>query len=198
MTMNFMRLWGARAFGRSPLSRVADCVEAWAVAIAFVMLVAAVFPASAVGQLGYEARSQAVAADAASRHPVDATAQGVSRADSSGSESTTTTFMVNVRWSAQNITHESVASVDGPVKAGDRVQIWVTDQGNVTTPPPSDTDARMMKIGTGAVAWLMLAALIFGAVALLRSRLNRVRDRRWDRGWRDLVENGGGSATFTP
>ena len=198
MTSNFMRLWTARAFGRSPLTRVADCVQAWAVVTAFVMLVAAVFPASAVGQLGYEAHSPAVAADAASRHPVDATAQGVSKADSSGSESPTTTFMVNVRWSAHNTTHESVVRVDGPVKAGDRVQIWMTDQGNVTTPPPTDTDARMMKIGAGALASLMLAALIFGAFVLLRIRLNQVRDRRWDRNWRDLVENGGGSATFIP
>ena len=143
-------MWTARALGRSPLTRVADCVQAWAVVIAFVMLVAAVFPASAVGQLGYEAHSQAVAADATSRHPVDATALGVSKADSSGSESPTTTFMVNVRWSAQNTTHESVARVDGPVKAGDRVQIWMTDQGNVTTPPPTDTDDRLMEIRRGS------------------------------------------------
>lgn len=198
MTISFMRMWTARALGRSPLTRAADRVQAWAVVIAFVMLVAAVFPASAVGRLGYEAHSQAVAADATSRHPVDATALGVSKADASGSESPTTTFMVNVRWSARNTTYESVARVDGPVKAGDRVQIWTNDQGSVTTPPPPDTDDRLMEIRAGALAWLMMAALILGGFVLLRIRLNHVRDRRWDRSWRELVENGGGSATFIP
>ena len=198
MSRRHIRLWTARAVRRSPLTRVADRVEAWSVVTAFFMLVGAVIPALAIGQLGYEARLRTVAADAASSHSVEATAQGNSMADPSGAESPTTTFMVNVQWSAQNITHETVARVDGPVKAGDRVQVWVNDQGNVTTPPPTDTDARVMRIGTVALTWLMFAALIVGALALLRIRLNQVRDRRWDRGWRDLVENGGGSATITP
>ena len=103
--------------------------------------------------------------------------------------------MADLRWSARNTVHEAVTTVDGPVKAGDRVQIWVTDRGNATTPPPTDSDANVMTIGTVALIWLALVAVVAAAYAVLRSALNRARDRRWDRGWRELVENGGGSAT---
>jgi hypothetical protein len=198
MTSNPIRPWTARAVGRSPLTRVADRVEAWAVVAAFVLLVAAVIPALAVGQVGYEARAKEIAADASSRHPVEATALRDSTSEPSIAESTATTFMANLRWSAQNTTHEIVTKVDGPVKAGDHVQIWVTGRSNVTAPPPTDSDAHTIKIGTVALIWLALAALILGSYAMLRIALNRVRDRRWDRGWRGLVENGGGSATFRP
>lgn len=198
MTTDPIRRFTTHAFGRSPLTRVADRVEAWAVVAAFVMLVTAVYPALAIGQLGYQARTQQIAADVASRHPVEATVLGASMADPSVAESTPTTFMVNVRWFDQHTAREAVTKVDGPVKAGDHVQLWVTSRGTVTTAPQTATDALVMEIGTVALAWLILAVLVVGAYGLLRTRLNRTRDRGWDRGWRELVENGGGSATFTP
>jgi nitrate reductase NapE component len=198
VTINPIRQWRAHAFGRSPLTRGADRVEAWAVIAVFVVLIAAVFPALAVGQLGYQARTQEIAADIASRHPVEATALGASTADPSVSETTPTTFLVNVRWYEQNTAREAVTKVDGPVKAGDQVPLWVTTKGIVTAPPPTAADGIMMKIGTVALSWLILAVLVAGAYGILRMKLNRVRDRRWDRGWRDLVDNGGGSATFRP
>jgi hypothetical protein len=195
VTSHRTRPWTARVVGRSPLTRTVDRVEAWAVVAAFFLLVAAVVPALAIGQVGYDARVKEIAADASARHPVEATVLGDSTSEPSIAESTAATFMANLRWTAQNSVHENLTKVDGPVKAGDHVQIWVTDRGNVTTPPPADSDAHMMKIGTVAMIWLALAGLILGAYALLRSALNRIRDRRWDRGWRELVENGGGSTT---
>jgi nitrate reductase NapE component len=198
VTINPIRRWTAHAFGLSPLTRVADRVQAWAIVVAFLMLITAMYPAVAIGQLGYQARTQEIAADVASRHSVEATALGASTADPSVAESTPTTFLVNVRWVDQNTVREAVTKVDGPLKAGDHVRLWLTAKGTVTTPPPTAADAIMMKVGTVALSWLILAVLIVGAYGLLRVRLNNVRDRRWDRGWRDLVENGGGSATFRP
>lgn len=193
-----LRRWTIRALGRSPLTRVADRVEVWAVVAAFVMLVGAAFPALAIGQQGYSARTQDVAAETASRHSVLATALGDTTSDASISESVATTFTVNVRWFAQNASHEATARLDQPAKAGDQVRIWVTDRNAVTTAPSTDADARITEMGTVALAWLAMALLVGGAFALVRMKLNSARDRRWDRSWRALVENGGGSATITP
>ncbi|CAN5339076.1 membrane protein [soil metagenome] len=193
-----IRRWTAHAFGRSPLTRVADRIEAWAVVAVLVILIIAAYPALVIGQLGYQARAQEIAADAASRHRVDATALSSSTADPSVAEASSATFLVNVRWSDRGTVREAVTKVDGPVKAGDHVPVWLTAKGTVTPPPPTASDAVVMEIGTMALAWLVLALLVVGGYGLLRIRLNRARDGQWDRGWRALVGNGGGSATVTP
>jgi len=198
LTMSPIRWWTVRVFRRSALARTADRVEAWAVAAGIVMLLVAAYPAWVVGQTGYAARSHAIAAEAASHHPVEATALGNSRSEPSISESVETTFVVDVRWFAQNATHDAVAKVDHPVKAGDHVGIWLNDAGKVTTPPLTDADARIAAIGTVALLWLTMAAMVGAAFAMLRKVLDGARDRGWDRGLRELVGNGGGSATFTP
>jgi hypothetical protein len=196
LTMSPIRWWTVRVFGRTSLARAADRVEAWAVVVGVVMLLVAAYPAWAVGQAGYAARSHAIAAEAASDHPVEATALGNSRSQPSVSESVDTTFVVDVRWFAQNATHDAVAKVDHPVKAGDHVGIWLDGEGNVTTPPLTDADARITAIGTVALLWLTMAAMVGAAFAMLRKVLDGSRDRGWDRGLRELVGNGGGSASF--
>jgi hypothetical protein len=196
LTMSPIRWWTVRVFGRTSLARAADRMEAWAVAVVMVMLLVAAYPAWAVGQAGYAARSHAIAAEAASHHPVDSTALGNSRSEPSISESVETTFVVDVRWFAQNATHDAVAKVDHPVKAGDHVDIWLNDKGHVTTPPLTDADARITAIGTVALLWLTMAAMVGAAFAMLRKVLDGSRERGWDRSLRELVGNGGGSATF--
>lgn len=195
MTANPLRWWTVRAFGRSPLARAADRVHAWAVVAGMVMLLAAVYPAVVLGQMGYAAHAHTVSAEAATRHPVEATALGNSKSDPTISESVATTFSVPVRWFAQNATQDTVTKVDQPVKAGDHVRIWLDDQGKVTTPPLTDVDGHVLAIGTAALVWLALAALVGVAFATLWMALERSRNRGWDRGLQELVGNGGGSAT---
>ena len=163
VTTSPIRRWTAHAFGRSPLTRTVDRIDAWVAVATFIMLLAVVYPALVIGQIGYEARTQEIAIDTATRHSVDATALGASTAAPSVAESTPTTFLANVRWYSKNTAHEAVAKVDEPVKAGDDVQVWVTDQGKVTTAPSTDADAMLMKIGTVALSWLLLAILVAGS-----------------------------------
>jgi hypothetical protein len=159
------------------------------------MLLAAVYPAVVLGQMGYVSHAHTVAAEAATRHPVEATALGNSKSDSMISESVATTFSVPVRWFAQNTTQDTVTKVDRPVKAGDHVRIWLDGQGKVTTPPLTDADGHVLAVGTGALVWLALAVVVGGAFAMLWRALERSRVRGWDRGLQELVGNGGGSAT---
>jgi hypothetical protein len=160
-----------------------------------IMLLAAVYPAVVLAQMGYAAHAHTVSAEAATRHPVEATALGNSKSNPTTSEAVATTFSVPVRWFAQNATQDTVTKVDQPVKAGDDVRIWLDDQGKVTTPPHSDIDGHVLAIGTAALVWLALAALVGGAFATLWRALERSRDRGWDRELQELVGNGGGSAT---
>jgi hypothetical protein len=198
MIANPIRWWTLRAFGHTPLARGADRVEAWSVFVGLIMLIVAVYPAMALGEAGYAARSHTNAAEAATRHSVDAVAIGNGKSNPTVSGAVPTTFSVQVRWLAQNTTREAEAKVDRAVKAGDPVNIWVDDRGNITTAPLTDDDIHVVAIGTAALVWLA-AAVILGAVfAMLHGVLDRSRNRGWDRGLHELVRNGGGSANFPP
>jgi hypothetical protein len=193
-----IRWWTLRALGRAPLARRADRAEAWAVLAGLIILMAAVYPAMAVGQLGYTTRSHANATEVATRHSVDAVAVGNGKSDPAMSDAMPTTFTVHVRWFAQNTTRDAETKLDRPVKAGDHVQIWLNERGNVTTAPLTDDDVHAVAIGTAALVWLAAAVVVGAAFAMLRGALDRSRSRDWDRGLHELVGHGGGSANFTP
>lgn len=194
MTVHPIRWWIIRAFGRTPLGRAADRVEAWAIFMGLLILVAAAYPALAAGHASYAAREHSIATEA-TRHSVDATATGAGTSDPAMSESTLTTFILPVRWQANNTVHDTTVKVDKPMKTGDHLRIWLNDKGNVTTAPLTDTDARVEAVGTATLLWLVMAAAIGAALAVLRHALDRSRDRGWDRGLLELVDNGGGSTT---
>lgn len=176
--------------------RTTDRVEAWAILMLFVTLVAAVYPAFLVGDVASDARLRSLAADVASRHEVGATAMADSSAQPSLSESGETTFVVDARWVDDGVTSESAVKVDGPVRMGERVSVWLTDEGKVTT--PTADDVQLMRLGSVALAWSTMALAAAAAFAVLRRKLTRARDLRWDRSWREYAGNGGGSTTITP
>jgi hypothetical protein len=195
---HWIHWWAACTFGRTPFARPADRIQAWAVVVGMALLLAAAYPAVTIGHLGYAVRSHTIAAEAAVRHPVDATALADSTATPSQTESMSTTFLVHVRWIAPNGVHDLTTTVAQPVKAGEPVRIWLDDQGKVTTALLTDADARIDAIGTTALVWLTMAAFVALAMTGLRSVLGRSRDREWDRRLRELVDNGGGSTTLRP
>ena len=196
--MSALRWWAACAVGRNPLARGADRVQGLALAIGLLTMIVAVYPAVLLGQLGFATRSDAIAAEAATRHQVAATALEDSTAQPSQTESTTTAFLAHVRWTAPNGVHDTMTQVEQPVKAGEQVRIWLNDDGKATTPPPTEADARIVAVGTVVVAWLAIAAVIGAALVGIGAKLGRTRAREWDRGLRELVDNGGGSATHRP
>lgn len=191
MTRRPIRWWATRAFGRSPLLRTSDRVEAWAVAVALAVILVAAYPAAALGQMA----SQTLAADAP--HQIEATARGDSTVQPSVSEPPAPMFAVKVRWLADNTANETVVTLDRPVKTGDQVSIWLDDGGRVTTAPPAEADVHTMSAGLGALLWLALALPFAGLFALLRHRINHAREVRWDRGWHQLAGHGG-DPRFTP
>jgi hypothetical protein len=194
--VNPRRSWTVRALGRHPLTRRADRVQAWAVVGAVVLLIFAAHHAADYSRTAYAARSQTYAAEAASRHPVDATAVTDGSTSTKGPISAATlTYSAHVQWFTHNATHDGMVKVDHPVKAGEHVGIWVTEDGTVTTPPLTDDNAHADAIGVAALMWLMCVALVGGAFEMLRRGLDRVRRRAWDRELQLLVDDCGGSST---
>ncbi len=198
VTTHVIRWWVGCAFARPPLARATDRIQAWAVITGMALLVAAAYPALSVGHLGYAVRAREIAVEAAHRHPVEATALDDSVIDPAEVDSTSTTFLAPVRWTTRGGVHDTTAKVDGPVRTGDTVRIWLDDQGELTAPPLTDEDARVDALATTALVWLTMAAIVIGALLGLRSTIGRARDRSWDRSLRELVDNGGGSTTRRP
>ena len=199
VTMSPIRVWAKCAFGRGPLLRGADRMQAWGLILAVVAMVAAIAPAMSLGQLGYAERAKTIAAEAATRHQVQAIALSDSTADPTQVESATSaSFVAHVRWTAQNVAHEDYSKVEQPVRAGQPVRIWLDDAGKVTAPPQTEADARVDSMGTAAILWLGFAAMIGIATAMFRTAIGRAKDRRWDRGLQALVDDGGGSAAQRP
>jgi hypothetical protein len=199
MTLNPRRWWLVRALGRNHMVRAVDRVEALAV-LAGVLLVAMVgLQCSSISDSVYASRSRTIAAEAATRHQVEATVVTDSTADAKTTQQSAQRYSTQIRWFAQNTSRDKVVKLAQPVKAGDHVPVWLDEHGNASTPPRTDADARADAVGAVALLLALAAGLAFGAVALLRWLLDRLRYRSWDRGlhWL-LVENGGGPTTRTP
>jgi hypothetical protein len=185
------RCWTARALSGNPLVRRIDRLEAAIAMLAVVFAMVAIEFAVDFEHTTYAARAQRYAAEAATRHPVDA----IALTHSASGDQPASSSSVHVQWFADDETRDKVVRVPRSVAAGDHVRIWVNDKGDATSAPRTRADARVDAV-VGAVAeWLALASLCAIVVAVLRRLLDRVRYRRWDRDFRLLIDDGGGKAT---
>lgn len=183
-----VRWWAACAFVRTPLVRRVDRIQAWALIAGLLLGIAALYPAALIGEAGYTGRAETIAAEAATRHPVDATALKGSTVDPTLAESSASaSFRVPVRWETHRGARDAETTVDRPVKAGETVTVWLDDNGSVTTPPKTDSDARIAGIGAFVFTWLAMVGLIGAGYAAIHAVLTRRRNREWDLGLHELV-----------
>jgi hypothetical protein len=174
-------------------------MEALAVVAAVVLLAGAAFAALTCHDAVYSSRSAAIAAEAAARHQVEATATHADKPKPRGPGPVSTAkYSVRVEWFAQNATRDGVVKTDHVLKPGERLRIWVDDEGEVTKAPRTDADARADAVIMSVLLWLLCAAVVVGAMATLRRVLDRCRYRGWDRSLRLLIEDSGGSSTRRP
>jgi hypothetical protein len=170
-------LWRWRA---NPLRRRDDVLEAWLV-LAVWALVA--MGGTLAGVLTARAADDVFAQQRAERTPVRA----VLLADAPRSASSINRAFVKARWTlADGSTHTGKTLVDGGHKAGSTIVLWTNTQGDLTTPPPSGTDAAVEAGFLGAAAALAVTGLAFGAGSAARWCLDRRRIDDWGREW-DLV-----------
>jgi hypothetical protein len=195
LSVNPRRWWLLRAVCRHPLTRLVDRVEAGVVTVAAALVMLSTCWVVGLHDTVYAQRSRTIAAEAATRHPVQATAIELSRSGARQPGTGTPTYFVRVEWFADAATREDVIETNRAAEAGDRMRIWLDREGRVTDPPSTNTDARADALGVAALLWLVSAAMIVGAVAILRQVLDRCRYRGWDRTLRLLIDDGGGSST---
>ncbi len=160
--------WPLRLFTRNPLVRRSDRLEAVAILIATLSCLAAVAFAGAVGTAVYDSHRHRYANEAQTRHRVTAVVVD----NGAGS--------VRAAWRADGADHTGRLHWADPVSMGDRIEIWLNQNGDeVTAPTPT------WRAGADAVivGYTLLGGVVITAVSLLTfvfERLARVRDVQWD------------------
>jgi len=137
-TIGLGRTWWIRLVGHNPLVRRSDRIEAWAAALAVLIIAVATPMVGAIGSSVHRARTQHYAEKANSRHQVVATAM----------EDTTVVmlpthveFKVRAIWNAAGRVLDEIIECPGEAKSGERTAIWVDDQGDLAVPPSPPSSA---------------------------------------------------------
>lgn len=171
--------WLAILFGRNPLIRASDRLEALAVAVTLTLSLLAAPIAGAVGTAVYDSRSRHHAEQAQNRSAVTATVIDLpARSDPT---------RVKARWFAAGAEHTGLVQARSAPRTGESFEISVNPDGSYPGPPPMSA-AREAALVALAV-WLNATAVAVLAFAGVRSVLNRARLA----GWRPELAHAGGS-----
>ena len=136
------RGWFTRLFGRNPLVRSSDRIEALTLILGIVLVLLTAPIAGAVGTAVYSSRTAVYEQQVRTRHAVAATVL----ADSTSTvRPYSVSFDVRARWQDRGVQHETVLGWDRPAKAGERLSIWVNDKGDYTGPPPAPSARSAMR-----------------------------------------------------
>lgn len=173
----------ARVFGRNPLLRSSDRIEALVVVAAVVVSLVALPVVSVVGIAVYGARDRLATEQARTRHAVMATVTDTKVANAS---------VVQAMWHTATGEHFDPVRSDEPVRVGDHLRIWLDDQGNQVAPPVSASSAVAVAVVSSLASLVLLVAAMTSLVAVARMRLDRARDAQWDREIRCLQDDNGG------
>jgi hypothetical protein len=179
-----------RACGRrNPLVRTSDRIELLIIALGVLIALAATACAGALGTAVHDVRSRVYLAEAQTRHTVIATAiEDNTTILGVGGNAVT---RVNARWQVDGTQHTGGFTIDGPVKTGDPLTIWVDRDGNRVDAPTPTSQAGVDAVAAACAAWLTVIFAVTGVVWWGRSRLDRRRISGWERDLRSLVYGGG-------
>jgi hypothetical protein len=183
--------WGiARIFGRNPLLRRADRIEALVMLVALVVSLLAIPVAGVAAAINYGARDRLYAQEARERHAVIATVTDTG-IDGSGTTAVSGTYVVQSRWPVAAGERTGSLELTTAAKVGDRTEIWVDKDGNPAARPTPTWQAVGDAVATAMATLLLVGVGMTSLVAGVRSRLDRSRDAQWEREIRCLQEDGG-------
>ncbi|AGB20580.1 hypothetical protein Mycsm_00119 [Mycobacterium sp. JS623] len=192
--------WVARAFGRNPLLRWPDRVEACVILAAMVLALGVGGVSVAQGAVVYQSHARLYAAQARMRHMVTATVA----ATANPHQQHTATSTVLATWpsavdgarggESQSERAEWVTTRRS-VGDGDRIRLWLNDDGRQVDPPTPVMQADVDAIGVGAGIWGAAIVGLMAGVAVVRSPLDRIRRAQLDREIEHFVN---GDATNHP
>jgi hypothetical protein len=179
--------WWVQAFGRSPLVRRSDRVEAIVLIFAVMITVVAVPIAGAVGAFVHDQRIPVYAEE--TRHQVIATATHDGMVVP---QLRSLAFAAEASWTDSGIAHSGTMAWRDRAKAGEQQLIWVNNAGGVVGQPSSPSRADAEAVTVALAVWLGAAEASAALVYLVRRRLNRRRYAQWDREIHASHDNNGG------
>lgn len=184
-TLPLPRTLFTRLFGRNPLLRASDRVEALIAVVAVTVSLVAVPIAATVGTAVHESRSRVYAEQAQSRRAVTATAIGDQHPRRDLDKPTVT---VPARWFDGGAEHTGDVVAPLNVKIGDEVEIWVDDKGSVVDPP--QRTAHDEALAFAIATWWAVTLSAVAMFAAVRIAVDRARYARWQRDFDSLIEHG--------
>jgi hypothetical protein len=168
------------AFGGNPLVRISDRIEAFVVVSAIVFSLLAAPFAGAIGTTVYDTQSRVYAEEAHTRQPITAIVT-TTRRSAGVPRRYPNAPVVQARWRAEGIDHVATFSSKRAVAVGDRIEIWVNDEGERVAPPPSSSQAIVDAISAAVLLWMVVAGAAAALVAVVRWRLDRRHEADWER-----------------
>lgn len=177
-TIGLGRLWWIRAFGRNPLVRRSDRIEAAVFMLAVLIVVITTPVAGAIGTSVHDAHARLYAEEAHHRHQVIATAI---EDGAVVPHPNTVLFTVRAKWSAAGHDHSGIVAWADQARAGEQRDIWVNDQGEQVGPPSPLSRAVDDAVAIAVLVWVGVAAAAAGSVYVVRRWLDRRRYLQWDR-----------------
>lgn len=181
-TVNLPRKTLARLFGRNPLTRPSDRLQALLLVFAVAVSLISVPIAAAVGTAVHDSRSRVYAEQADKYRTVTATVIGPGN---SRQNLERPTVRVPARWFVAGAEHTGDVVAPRTAEVGDTVEVWLDDQGAPVDRP--STTAVDEAVAAAFAVWLgtTLSAITLYLVA--RTALDRARHAAWQRDFDDLL-----------
>ena len=185
-TSAWWRWRSSHAFGHNPLVRMSDRFEAFLMVMAVAASLIAIPMAGALAVAIHHERGRAYVAQVADREKVEATVT-----EHSSTLPRTDVTVVEARWQHGGIQHAERFQSNGPVKAGETVDIWVHPDGQRVEPMDPWWRAGVDAALAGVNFWLAVTVTAAVLVALARPCLRQVRYAAWKRELASLADDGG-------
>ncbi|TAM72243.1 hypothetical protein [Mycobacterium sp.] len=181
-TVPLPRRLSPRLFGRNPLIRASDRVEALVLVLAIAISLIAMPIGATVGTAVHDSRSRVYAEQAQARRLVTATSIGDSNPRRDPDSPTVT---VPARWFADGTERTGDVAAPPHVKIGDEIEIWVDALGSPVRPPVRT--AVDEGVAFAVATWSTMSLLAAGLFGVARVALDRSRSARWQRDFDSLV-----------
>ncbi len=179
-----------RPWSTSPLMRASDRLEGFVHILAVLVLLIAVPAAAAAGTAAYSSASERIHTENATKVVVTGTIVGTpTRVAAPVAERNGTVrdqFEAQVSWTHDGKSGTATVTVPDGAQPGRPALVWLGPDGKPSTPPERSSAAAMHGIG---VAVAVLLEIWCGAVAFVwctACGLNRRRNLRLDREWRQF------------
>lgn len=183
--------WQRRALRFNPLIRASDRLEALAVLSVLATAIFALPVAAQAGTTLYEAGVRTANEQAHSRHSVEAVAVEDSAAVPAEFDDPS---YVRAQWGEGTQLRSERVITSTTVRAGEPLEIWLDDAGKVVAAPQTAADAELNAAVAAGTVWVALVACSALVAFVIRSGLDRSRDRAWEQELHLLAHNDDGWA----